>query len=109
MPIPPRMLDPCPSGTKFWVAEWFGVGQDHWVMNRSQIEGAIERNVPFILNMADGKQYRVPHRDYISLPPAGAFVVVYDDQEHVFVLPLLTMTGLSYQSAEAGSKELAAS
>ncbi len=33
-------------------------------------------------------------RDYISFLPRGAFVVVYDDKEHVFVLPLLTMTGL---------------
>jgi hypothetical protein len=48
--------------------------------------------------MADGKEYRGPHRDYISLPPKGAFVVVFDDREHVFVLPLLTMTGLSHQS-----------
>ena len=67
-------------------------------MNRSQIEAAVERNLPFTLRMADGKEYHVPHRDYISLPPTGAFVVVYDKQEHVFVLPLLTMTGLTYQS-----------
>jgi hypothetical protein len=67
-------------------------------MNRSQIEAALERNLPFTLRMADGKEYRVPHRDYISSPPKGAFVVVYDDREHVFVLPLLTMTGLAYQS-----------
>jgi len=37
-------------------------------------------------------------------PPTGAFVVVYDDQEHVFVLPLPTMTGLTYQSKGAGSQ-----
>ncbi len=73
-------------------------------MNRSQIEAAIERNLPFSLRMADGKEYRVPHHDYISLPPVGAFVVVYDDQEHVFILPLLTMTGLTYESAKAEAK-----
>jgi hypothetical protein len=74
-------------------------------MNRSQIEAAVERNLPFTLHMADGKQYAVPHRDYIFLPPKGAFVVVTDDQQHVFVLPLLTMTGLSYQSDEADAKK----
>jgi antirestriction protein ArdC len=73
-------------------------------MNRSQIEAALERNLPFTLRMADGKAYHVPHRDYISLPPKGAFVVVYDDQEHVFVLPLITMTGLTYQSESAKAK-----
>ncbi len=51
--------------------------------------------------MADGKEYRVPHRDYIFLPPKTAFVVVSDDAGHVFVLPLLTMTGLSYESESA--------
>ncbi len=71
-------------------------------MNRSQIEAAVERNLPFTLHMADGKSYLVKHRDYILLPPKGAFVVVTDDAEHVFVLPLLTMTGLScHEGAEA--------
>ena len=67
-------------------------------MNRSQIEDAIERNMPFTLTMADGKEYRVPHRDYIALPPKGAFVVAFDDRGHAYILPLLTMTGLSYQA-----------
>jgi hypothetical protein len=75
------------------------------VMNRSQIEAAVERNLPFALHMADGKVYAVPHRDYIFLPPKAAFVVVSDDQGHVFVLPLLTMTGLSYDSEAADAKK----
>lgn len=44
--------------------------------------------------MADGQEYAVPHPDYISLSPKGTFATVYDDEEHFFVLPLLTMTGL---------------
>ena len=67
-------------------------------MQRTQIEAALERKLPFTLMMADGKEYHVPHRDYISLPPKGTFVVVYDDHGHVFVLSLLTMTGVSYRS-----------
>jgi hypothetical protein len=74
-------------------------------MNRSQIESAVERNLPLRLRMADGREYHVPHRDYISFSPKGAFVVVYDDAEHVFVLPLLTMTGLAYPSESPGAKE----
>ncbi len=72
-------------------------------MNRSQIEAALERNLPFTIRMTDGKEYHVPHRDHLSLPPTGSFVVLYDDEQHVFVLPLLTMTGLAYQSE--GTKE----
>jgi hypothetical protein len=70
-------------------------------MTRSQMEAAIQRNPPFTLRMADGHEYRVPRRDYISLPPRGSFVVVYDDQEPVFVLPLPTLTGLTYQTEPA--------
>jgi hypothetical protein len=70
-------------------------------MNRSEIEAAIKRNVPFTLRMADGQEYHVPRRDYISLPPKGAFVVVFDDQEHAFFLTLPTMTDLIYQSEAA--------
>lgn len=64
-------------------------------MTRSQIVAAIESGEPFTLLMADGKEYRVPHRDYISISPKGSYVTVYDDDEHFFVLPLLTMTGLA--------------
>jgi len=64
-------------------------------MTRAQIESAIQGGLPFVLRMADGREYQVPHRDYISLSPKGTFVTVYDDEERYFVLPLLTMTGLS--------------
>jgi hypothetical protein len=50
--------------------------------------------------MADGHEYRVPHKDYISLPPKGSFAIVYDDTGHFYVLPLLTMTGLTQKSQE---------
>ena len=63
-------------------------------MTRKPIEDAIASGVPFRLRMADGKEYVVPHRDYISLPPTGSAVIVYDDEGHFHVLPLLTMTGL---------------
>jgi hypothetical protein len=64
-------------------------------VTRSEIESAIQRNQPFVLKMADGKEYPVPHHEYISLPPRGSSVIVYDDAGHFHVLPLLTMTGLT--------------
>jgi hypothetical protein len=54
--------------------------------------------------MADGKEYPVPHRDYISLPPKASCVIVYDDAGHFTVLPLLTMTRLQAKLPEAGDK-----
>ena len=73
-------------------------------MTREQIESAIESGAPFTLLMADGKEYPVPHRDYISLPPKAACVIVYDDAGHFNVLPLLTMTGLRSVMAESGAE-----
>lgn len=50
----------------------------------------------FTIMMADGKSYRIPHRDYIMLVPKGSAVVVHDE-EVATILPLLTMTGISYE------------
>ena len=75
-------------------------------MTRAQIEKAVERNLPFVLKMADGNQYPVPHRDYITLPPKAAYVIVFDqkDEGQSFdVLPLLTMTGL-HQTGNGNSE-----
>ena len=72
-------------------------------MNKSQVEAAIEAGNPFSLRMADGKEYEVPHRDYISLSPKGTFVTVYDDDEKFYVLPLLTMTGIASATSDASS------
>jgi hypothetical protein len=63
-------------------------------MTREQIESAVASGHPFALRMADGREYPVPHRDYISLPPRASYVIVYDDNGHFTVLSLLTMTGL---------------
>lgn len=73
-------------------------------MTKEQIESAVASGVPFTLRMADGKEYPVPHRDYISVPPKASYVIVYDDHGRFTVLPLLTMTGLRSKIAESGKK-----
>ena len=70
-------------------------------MTREQVESAVASGVPFTLTTADGKEYPVPHRDYISFPPKGTFVIVHEDDGHFNVLPLLTMTGLRSKDPEA--------
>jgi len=64
-------------------------------VNRDQIIAAIEANKPFSIFMADGREYKVPYKDYITLPPKGAFAMVFDDNGRFYVLPLLTMTGVA--------------
>jgi hypothetical protein len=71
-------------------------------VNRQQIRDAMERGAPFTIRMADGREYAVPHRDFISLSPRGGFAIVYDqvNEEGAFdILPLLTMTGLRQEGS----------
>jgi hypothetical protein len=68
------------------------------LMTRKQLEDVIAQEVPYQVNLADGRSHAVPHPDYISLPPKNATVaIVYEDDGTVHLLPLLTMTGLTYR------------
>ncbi len=74
-------------------------------MTRKQLESVIEEGVPFTVGLADGRSCEVPHRDFISLPPKNATVaVVYENDGTVHVLPLLTMTGLTYNTQAKSSR-----
>jgi hypothetical protein len=70
-------------------------------VNIAQIEEAVHRGLPFRIKVADGDEFRVPHADYIFLPPRSAakrtYVVVHNDEGFAAVLPLLTITSLTYQ------------
>ena len=73
-------------------------------MTRTEIAKALERNKPFVLRTADGREYRVPHRDFLALPPNASYVVVFDEEGKNFdVLPLLTMTGLHQAGEESAA------
>jgi cupin superfamily acireductone dioxygenase involved in methionine salvage len=74
-------------------------------MTKDQIKSVVAGGVPFTLRMTDGKEYYVPHRDYISIPPTGSYVIVFDDQGRFTVLPLLTMTGVESKVSEDGKEE----
>ena len=71
------------------------------LMDIAEIEEAVRRGVPFKLKVADGNEYRVPHPDYIFLPPRAAdkctYVMVHNDEGFASILPLLTITSLTFQ------------
>ena len=75
-------------------------------MNIAQIEEATHRGLPFSLKVADGDRYDVPHRDYIFLPPKESakrtYVVVHRDDGYASVLPLITITSLTFK-VDAGA------
>lgn len=63
-------------------------------MTRDQIETAIREGIPFAIRMADGQTYDVPERNRVALGRTTVIVVGEDDMPHI--LPMLTMTGISY-------------
>ena len=63
-------------------------------MTRDQIQTAIREGIPFEIKMADGAKYRVrkPHQVAVG----RTSVVVFDEKDLAHILPMLTMTGLTY-------------
>jgi len=70
-------------------------------MTRDVLETAVREGIPFVIKMADGEKYEVRASDRIIVGLAR--VVVMDDRDIPHVLPMLTMTGVSYLPRENGS------
>lgn len=65
-------------------------------MTREQAQAAINEGIPFLIRMADGEAYEVRDRHQAAL--GRTKVVVLGKHDMPDVLPLLTMTGISYLS-----------
>ena len=63
-------------------------------MTKDQIQTAIREGIPFVIKMADGEKYDVLDPFKIALGRTTVILVGDDDMPHI--LPLLTMTGISY-------------
>ena len=63
-------------------------------MTPDVIRTAVREGLPFSIQMADGREYVV--RDQWSIAVAPTRVIVLDEQALPHVLPLTTMTGVSY-------------
>lgn len=63
-------------------------------MTKDHIQTAIKEGIPFLIRMADGEKYEVTSPYQIALGKSNVIVVGRDDMPHI--LPLLTMTGISY-------------
>ncbi len=68
-------------------------------MTRDHIENALRDGIPFVIRMADGEKYEVTEQHQIAVGKAN--VVVLDDRDLPHVLPMLTMTGISYLGTSA--------
>ena len=63
-------------------------------MSIKDIQVAVNEGIPFWIRMADGEKYEVTDRNQIALGKTR--IVVIDKQDSMHVLPLLTITGVSY-------------
>ena len=59
-----------------------------------RVQTAIEKGMPFLIKMADGEKYELADLYRIALGRTSVILVGKDDMPHV--LPLLTLTGISY-------------
>jgi hypothetical protein len=49
---------------------------------------------PFVLHLADGRAFTVPHRDLVSVHPTGRTVIVYGEDEDLGILDVMLITSL---------------
>jgi hypothetical protein len=63
-------------------------------MTRDHVLQAVKEGIPFVIKMADGEKYTVTNESQVAI--GKTTVVVIDDHDLPHLLPLLTVTGLSY-------------
>ena len=56
---------------------------------------------PFTVHMADGRAFRVPHPDFLSMSPTGRTVIIYQEDDEFSILDLLLMTEIQMTQAES--------
>lgn len=74
-------------------------------MTREYVQLPIREGIPFEINMADGKSYRVP--DPYSIALLGNTAVIVVEETLPRILPLLTITGISYLKTPGASQSAA--
>ena len=63
-----------------------------------QVKIALDEGIPFVVKMADGRQYIVTDRHRVALGPT--YIMVIDEKDLPHMLPLRTLTGISYLASE---------
>jgi hypothetical protein len=59
---------------------------------------------PFTIHVADGRSFRVPHREFLSLSPGGRTLFVFHDEEAFSILDLLLVTELEVRNGAAAQR-----
>jgi len=69
-------------------------------MTIEQMRAAREANPfrPFTMHLANGRTYRIHHRDYLSMSPSGRTVIVYQDDDAFSILDLSRVAELKMEA-----------
>ena len=63
---------------------------------------------PFTIHLTNGRTFRVPHRDFVSISPTGRTVMIY--KEDAFsILDMLLVTELEVEAAPGTASDSAVS
>ncbi len=54
---------------------------------------------PFTIRMADGRQFHIPHPDFLSMSPTGRTATIYHEDDSASIVDLLLMTELELTAA----------
>jgi hypothetical protein len=70
-------------------------------MTAEQLRGMREAHPfrPFTIHLADGRSFKIPHRDFLSQSPGGRTIIVYHSDESFSVVDLLLVTELEVQAS----------
>ncbi len=49
---------------------------------------------PFTVRMADGRQFPIPHPDFLTMSPSGRTAVIFHPDDSASIVDLLLMTEL---------------
>jgi hypothetical protein len=53
---------------------------------------------PFTLRMTDGRAFRIPHREFLSLAPVGRTLIVHHEDGNFSILDLLLATEITVET-----------
>jgi hypothetical protein len=56
---------------------------------------------PFTIGMADGRQFHIPHPDFLSMSPAGRTAVIFHPDDSASIVDLLLMAELELSPVSA--------
>lgn len=58
---------------------------------------------PFVLHLADGRTFKIPHREFVAHSPKGRTLIVFGEGDDFDILDLLLVTGIEgYSSGSSG-------